>query len=262
MNRAALVTGATRSRGIAAAVARALARQGWSVATTGWRRYDAGERWGSRHEEATALVEELRGVGVAAGFHEDDLGDPAAPVRILGAAERAVGPLTGLVNVHTHSGTGSLLQTTPEEFDRHMAVNARGTLLLSAEFVRRFHGEPGSGRIVSFTSGLPLAGEIAYAASKGAIEWITVCAAAELAPLGITVNAVDPGPTDTGWMGPGLQARIQAESPRGRIGRPEDIAALVAFLCSAEAGWVTDQILHCDGGWSTLRTLRRGREAI
>ncbi len=142
LGRAALVTGATRSRGIAAAIAQALARDGWGVATTGWRPFDATEPWGSRAEEAEALISVLRGLGVAAGYHEDDLGDPAAPARILDAAERVVGPLAALVNVHTHSGLGGLLDTTPEDFDRHMAVNARGTLLLSAEFVRRFRGEP------------------------------------------------------------------------------------------------------------------------
>ena len=112
LGRAALVTGATRSRGIAAAIAQALARDGWGVATTGWRPFDATEPWGSRAEEAEALISVLRGLGVAAGYHEDDLGDPAAPARILDAAERVVGPLAALVNVHTHSGLGGLLDTT------------------------------------------------------------------------------------------------------------------------------------------------------
>ena len=113
-----------------------------------------------------------------------------------------------------------------------MAVNARGTLLLSAEFVRRFRGELGAGRIVNLTSGLPLAGEIAYAASKGAVEWITVSAAAECAARGITVNTMNPGPTDTGWMSGDLRERIRAESPprpRGDSGgrrRPRGVPLL------------------------------------
>lgn len=256
---AALVTGATRRSGIAAAVARALAEDGWNVATTGWRPYDATEPWGSAETDADAIVEDLRALGVAASMQEDDLEDPGAVNRIFDFAEAAVGPLVALVNVHAHSREGGLLETSVEEFDRHMAVNARGTFLLCAEFGRRFRDERGRGRIVNFTSALPLAGEVAYAASKGAIEWLTVSAAAELAPLGITVNAVDPGPTDTGWMAADLRARIRAESPLGRLGRPEDAAGLVAFLCSSRGDWITGQIIHCDGGWGSLRTLRRGR---
>jgi 3-oxoacyl-[acyl-carrier protein] reductase len=155
-----------------------------------------------------------------------------------------------------------LLEATPEQLERHWAVNARGAALLTAEFARRFRGERGTGRIVNFTSALPLAGELAYAASKGALEWITVSSAAELGRQGITVNAVDPGPTDTGWLTPDLRARIEAEVPLGRLGRPEDSAALVAFLCSPAGGWISGQIIHCDGGWSSLRAVRVGREPV
>jgi 3-oxoacyl-[acyl-carrier protein] reductase len=257
---AALVTGATRKAGIAAAVAPALARDGWDVATTGFRPYDATEPWGSRPEEAAAIVAELHALGAAAAFHEDDLADPAAPARALDAAETAVGPLSALVCVHAHSEQGGVLETTPEQLDRHWQVNARAAALLVAEFARRFRGPTGTGRVVIYTSGLPLAGEVAYAASKGALEWLAVSAAAELAPLGITVNAIEPGPTDTGWMGLELAERIRAESPLGRLGRPDDSAALAAFLCSPGGGWITGQVIRCDGGFGTIRTSRRGRE--
>jgi 3-oxoacyl-[acyl-carrier protein] reductase len=122
-----------------------------------------------------------------------------------------------------------------------------------AEFARRFNGTRGAGRIVNFTSHLPLTGEIAYAASKGAIEWITVCAAAELAPKGITVNAVNPGPNDTGWMSADLYEQIRSQSPLGRVGTPQDAADLVAFLCSEKSRWISGQILNCDGGYDALR---------
>ncbi|MGH3304159.1 MAG: SDR family oxidoreductase [Streptosporangiaceae bacterium] len=94
---------------------------------------------------------------------------------------------------------------------------------------------------------------MAYAASKGAIEWITISAAAELASAGITVNAVNPGPSDTGWMSEELQAWHAEQSPLGRTRKPADTAELVAFLCSEHSGWITGQILSSDGGWSTLR---------
>jgi 3-oxoacyl-[acyl-carrier protein] reductase len=92
------------------------------------------------------------------------------------------------------------------------------------------------------------------------LAWITLSTAGELAERGITVNAVDPGPTDTGWMSPELYERVASEAPLGRVGRPSDSAKLVAFPCSSERGWITGEILHCDGGWRTIRSLRRGRE--
>jgi 3-oxoacyl-[acyl-carrier protein] reductase len=254
---AALVTGVSRLGGIAAAVARSLAGDGWTVAGNGYRPYDETEPWGAQSDAPEQLLAE----GVLADWSEDDLGGAAAPERVVEAAERAVGPLTALVIVHTESRQGGVLDTTAAEFDRHMAVNARATLLLCAEFARRFRGEHGSGRIVAFTSGA-LHGEVAYGASKAALERIVVAAAAELGPKGITVNAVDPGATDTGWISSELYERIRETVPLGRVGRPEDAAALVAFLCSPRGGWITGQVLVSDGGGSIAPALRRGREPI
>lgn len=259
---AALVTGASRRGGIAAAVARRLAVEAWDVALSGWSRYDETEPWGAHPGEADDLVAELRGLGVRAARHEDDLLDPVAPARIFEAAEATVGPLTALVCVHAHSETGGLLETDAAQLDRHLAVNVRGTALLMAEFVRRFGGEAGTGRIVTFSSGLPLNGELAYAASKGAVEWLTVSAAVELGPRGITVNAIDPGPTDTGWLSPELADAVARATPLGRVGRSEDAAALVAFLCSADGGWITGRVLRSDGGFSLVGTPRRGRHPL
>jgi 3-oxoacyl-[acyl-carrier protein] reductase len=250
---AALVTGATRSAGIAAAVVAALERDGWSVATTGLRVYDASEPWGSQPEEADRI-----GRG---RFFEADLADPDAPVRALDAAESAVGPLTALIAAHTESRTGGVLETDAATFDRHLAVNARSILLLIAEFARRFGGEPGSGRIVAFTSDA-LHGEVAYGASKAALDRIVVAAAAELGPLGITVNAVNPGATDTGWISPEVRERFDKATPLGRVGQPQDAAELVAFLCSPRASWITGQVIVSDGGWSVRPAVRRARAAL
>jgi 3-oxoacyl-[acyl-carrier protein] reductase len=254
---AVLVTGVSRLGGIAAAVARSLASDGWTVAGSGYRPYDETEPWGAQSDAPQQLVTE----GVLAAWHEDDLADAAAPRRVVEAAEGAVGPLTGLVVVHTESRQGGVLDTTAADFDRHMVVNARATLLLCAEFARRFRGEHGSGRIVAFTSGA-LHGEVAYGASKAALERIVVAAAAELGPRGITVNAVDPGATDTGWISPELYERISESTPLGRIGQPEDAAAFVSFLCSPRGGWITGQIIVSDGGATIAPALRRGREPL
>jgi len=163
--------------------------------------------------------------------------------------------------VHTESRAAGVFDTSAADFDRHLAVNARAALLLVQEFARRFRGKPGSGRIVAFTTGA-IHGEIAYGASKKALEAIVIAAAAELGPTGIAVNAVDPGPTDTGWLSQPLAERLREVTPLGRIGRPDDAAELVAFLCSPRGGWITGQILVSDGGIGIAPILRRARELL
>ena len=246
----ALVTGVSRKTGIGAAIAAALSRAGWDVAASGFRPYDESMPWGSGADEADDLIRSLHDNGRAIWF-EADLADPETPAAIFDAAE-TVGPVRALVNCAAHSTRCGLLDCTLEQFERHMSVNARATLLLSAEFARRFREPAGSGRIVNFLSGPPLVGEIAYAASKGAVEWITYSCAGELAARGITVNAVNPGPNDTGWMDADTKAAVQRWSPMGRIGTPNDVAGLVVFLCSDAGRWVTAQVLTCDGGWERL----------
>ncbi len=91
-------------------------------------------------------------------------------------------------------------------------------------------------------------GELAYVASKRAIEALTRTFAAELAPLGITVNAVDPGATDTGWITDELRAHLLLNAPFGRLGTPEDAARLILFLASEQAAWITGEIIHSRGG--------------
>ena len=124
--------------------------------------------------------------------------------------------------------------------------------MLTLEFIRRFSFKEG-GRIVNLTSGQSLgemSNEIAYAITKGAIETLTKTISQKIASKGITINAVNPGPTDTGWMNKDLAAIILEKSPMGRIGTPKDASRLIAFLASDEAEWITGQIIHSEGGFT------------
>jgi 3-oxoacyl-[acyl-carrier protein] reductase len=143
---------------------------------------------------------------------------------------------------------GTAFDTDLSEPDAHYAVNVRAPMLLSVQLARA--GRPG--RIVNLISGQflgPMPGELAYTASKGALEAFTRQLAAEVAHLGVTVNPVGPGPNDTGWMDDELRAQLLPRFPMGRVGRPEDAAGIVAWLCSEEAGWVTGQVIHAEGGF-------------
>jgi 3-oxoacyl-[acyl-carrier protein] reductase len=245
----ALVTGVGRRAGIGAAVARRLAADGFDVGLAAWRDYDARMPWGSDPEAGAVLTAELTAAGARSVVVEADLEAPAAAAQAFDRVEEALGPVTALVLSHCESVDSGILDTTVESFDRHMAVNARATWLLVRELAQRFRGPPGRGRIVALTSD-HVAGNVPYGASKGALDRITVAAARELAPLGITANVVNPGATDTGWMTSELMDRVVEVTPLGRVGRPVDVANLVSFLCSPDGGWVTGQVLHSDGGVS------------
>jgi 3-oxoacyl-[acyl-carrier protein] reductase len=170
-----------------------------------------------------------------------DLADPEAPRRLFDAADVAFGPVTALVLCHCESVGSGLLDTTIDSFDRHFAINARASWLLIAEFARRFRAATGSGRIVALTSDATV-NNMPYGASKGALDRIVIAAARELAHLKITANVVNPGPVDTGWMSAEQVTSIAEESPRARVGKPADAAALVSFLCSADGGWINGQL--------------------
>jgi 3-oxoacyl-[acyl-carrier protein] reductase len=229
----ALVTGADNPRGIGRAVCHALAARGVSVACT----VEPG---------STAAEAELRAVPI-----EADLAGPDAAAALMAAVEARVGQPSILVNNAAHSTRDSYETLDAATLDAHYAVNVRAPALLSCELARR-HERGRPGRIVNLTSGQsfgPMPGELAYTATKAALETFTVQFAAEVAALGITVNAVGPGPNDTGWMDDALRAELLPRFPMGRIGRPEDAATLIAFLCSEDAGWITGQVIHSEGGF-------------
>ncbi len=247
----AIVTGASRGIGIGAAVCRALAAQGADLLFTHWSAYDAAMPWGRDDDGPAGLLAELRGLGVQAEALEIDLSPSDAPEQVLAAVRERLGPPSILVNnaaYSTHDGYEHLDAAT---LDAHYAVNLRATALLSVAFARAYPGGPG-GRIVNLTSGqdrTPMPGELAYAATKGAISALTRALAAEVGSKGITVNAVDPGPTNTGWMSEELKRALLPRFPLGRLGRPEDAARLIAWLASPQGEWITGQVIHSDGGF-------------
>jgi 3-oxoacyl-[acyl-carrier protein] reductase len=245
----ALVTGVGRTVGIGSAIARRLASSGWDVAFTHWTPYDARMDWGVEPGAARATLEALAERGAAAHSVEADLADPASPARIFDEAEERLGPVSALVMAHCESVDSGLLDTTVESFDRHFAVNARATWQLVREFGLRFGGAHGTGRIVALTSDHTV-GNLPYGASKGALDRIVLACARELAHLGVTANAVNPGPVDTGWMSQETREECANHTPLGRLGTPEDTADLVDFLCSPRGAWVNGQLLHSDGGIS------------
>ena len=249
--RVALVTGVGRRRGIGSAVCRALAARGADVVFSYWKAYDRAAPMASDEDEPEVLLEELRAAGVRAGAVEIDLSRPDCAERLLDATADLLGPPSILVNAAAHSVRDGFEALDAETLDAHHAVNLRATALLSVHFARRYQGGAG-GRILNFSSGQslgPMVGELAYAASKGAIEAFTRTLAAEVGHKGITVNTVNPGPTDTGWMTDELRGQLAAKSPFGRVGEPEDVARLVAFLATDEAAWITGQIIHSEGGF-------------
>lgn len=242
--RNALVTGVSRRAGIGYAVVRRLQEAGAAVFVQGWTPHDAAQAWGAEAGGTAATAAEL---GVP--FVEADFADPEAPARVVAAAREALGPLDILVVNHARSGSGRLGELTAEELDAFLAENVRASLLLVKEFAAQYDDARGGGRVVLFTSGqhlAPMAGEVAYAVSKGALQQATLTLADELADRGITVNAVNPGPTDTGWgigeIDPG------GAMPAGRWGEPDDAARLVAWLCSGDARWITGQTIDSEGG--------------
>jgi 3-oxoacyl-[acyl-carrier protein] reductase len=258
-DRVVLITGA--NHGIGAATARAFATQGARVAVHYLMELppEAGKTYTALHvvkgkPAAEALVDEIVKVGGRAMSVEGDLTQADVVPGLFEAIEVILGPVDVLVNNAAHcEDPDTLLTTTPGSLDRTFAVNTRAVVLMAAEFTRRFQQRKGKdGRIINLSTdeAQVFAGQIAYGASKAATEAFTRSLAIELGPLGITVNTVAPGPTQTGWMSEQLVARVVPDIPMGRVGYPEDIADAIVFIASQQARWLTGQVLKVSGGHS------------
>ena len=252
--RIAIVTGASRSVGIGAATCRALAALGADIFFTHWRPFDRATLDWQDDAGPERLLAELTGVGVRAAMDEIDFADPTAADQVLASCREQLGAPTILVNNATHSVRVDWDAVEASVLDTTYAVNLRTFALLCVGFARGWVGGD-AGRIISLTSGQDrgaMPTELPYAATKAAMVAFSRTFAVDVAPKGIRVNVVNPGPTDTGWMSPELKTRLIAETPLGegaRVGQPEDAARLIAFLATDAAQWITGQVINSEGGF-------------
>ena len=244
-NQVVLITGALT--GIGRATALAFAQQGAKIVISG-RRDDAGN----------ALAEELRRLGAEAEFIRADVRQDEDVRALVDQTVARFGRIDAAVNnAGTEGQPGPVVQQTAETYAATFDTNVLGTLMAMKHELRVMQAQ-GSGSIVNISSTYGhegAAGASVYAASKHAVEGLTKSAALEVAKSGIRVNAVAPGPIDTGMLdrftgGPEGKAYMASIVPTGRIGKPDEIAHAVVFVSSPEASFVTGHIINVDGGKS------------
>ncbi|MER7976725.1 SDR family oxidoreductase [Streptomyces sp. NPDC095817] len=238
--RVAIVTGG--SGGIGSAVAQALAADGMSVVV----------HYSGRAERADEVVTSIRKAGGEAVAVSGDVADETAMAALYDTAEERFGGVDVVVNTAGIMVLAPLAEMDLDAFDRMHRVNVRGTFVVSQLAARRLR--PG-GALVNFSTSVTRLQQptyAAYAATKGAVEAMTLILARELRGRDVTVNAVAPGPTATPLFlegkSPELVERIAAVSPLERLGTPEDIAQAVAFLTGPGGRWVNGQVLFSNGG--------------
>ena len=239
----ALVTGA--SKGIGAAIAKQLAKDGATVIIN----------YANSRNDADWLVAEISQAGEKACAVRADVSNSADVKVLFKTIEHEYGHLDILVNNAGVYATGSLGDITEQAFHRHFNLNVLGLILCTQAALEVFN--PLGASIINISScvtSFTPANSTVYTASKGAVDAITRTLANELGPKNIRVNSVNPGLVVTegvhasGFFEDSFRQEIEAITPLGRIGKPEDIAPAVAFLASADAGWITGEMLLISGG--------------
>ncbi|MET8612929.1 SDR family oxidoreductase [Streptomyces misionensis] len=238
--RVAVVTGG--SGGIGGAVARRLAADGTAVVV----------HYAGSAAKAEAVVKSVTAAGGTAVALPGDVADPTEMTGLFDAVEERFGSVDVVVNTAGIMLLAPLAEMELEAFDRMHRVNVRGTFVVSQLAARRLR--PG-GALINFSTSatrLQQPGYGGYAATKGAVEAMTLILARELRGRDVTVNAVAPGPTATPLFVEGkseeLIARIAAAAPLERLGTPEDIAETVSFLAGPAGRWINGQVLFSNGG--------------
>ncbi|MBY0528060.1 MAG: glucose 1-dehydrogenase [Gemmataceae bacterium] len=240
----AIVTGA--SKGIGASIAKHLAEAGASVVVN----------YASSKTGADRVVSEITGKGGRAVAVQADVAKQADIQRLFAEAKKAFGPLDVLVNNAGIYEFAPLEQVTAEHFRKLFDLNVLGLILASREALKHFG--PTGGSIINISSVVATAAPpntSVYSATKGAVDAVTRSLAKELGPRGIRVNAINPGMVETeGVHSAGIaegdfRKQVEAGTPLGRIGQPQDIGPAAVFLASSEASWITGETLHIAGGF-------------
>jgi len=242
-NKVALVTGA--SKGIGAGIAKALAADGASVVVN----------YSSSKEGADKVVAEIKAQGGKAVAVQGDFSKQEDIGKVFAEVKKTFGRLDTLVNNAGVYAFAPLEQVTSEEYHKIFNLNVLGLLLSSKEALKYFGPEGGSiiniGSVVS--SSTPPDSSV-YTATKGAVDAITRVLAKELGPKKIRVNSINPGLVETegvhtaGFIGSDFEKNAVAQTPLGRIGQPQDIATVAAFLASDDSAWLTGELLRAGGG--------------
>ncbi|HUB00019.1 MAG TPA: glucose 1-dehydrogenase [Terracidiphilus sp.] len=238
----ALVTGA--SKGIGAAIARELGARGAAVAVN-----YAGDKKGA--EKVVAAIEAAGGKAIAV---QADLARPDSAGPLVETAAKELGPIDILVNNAGVYEFAPIDQVTPEHFNKMFNVNVLGLLLTTQAALRHFAPRGGSIINIGSVAADGIGGASVYSATKGAVDSISTALAQELGQRKIRVNSVNPGMIATegvgaaGLLGSDFEKQAVERTPLGRIGQPDDVATVVAFLASDQAGWVNGQTIQAAGG--------------
>ncbi|MDB5260270.1 MAG: oxidoreductase [Candidatus Nomurabacteria bacterium] len=238
----ALITGVGRRNGIGAALCVEVAKAGVNIFFTYLSRYDHEKYPEIQKMDVNTFTDELEQLGVKVKSLELDLSKPDSVKILFDKVKTELGAPDILINNAAVSASVPFLGVTAELLDEHYAVNVRTTTLLCKEFV--LQGK--EGKIINLTSGQALGvmkDEIPYTITKASIEMLTQQLALEFKEHHITINAFDPGPTDTGWMDDEVKEMVKKHSSTGRINSPEDAAKQIAALLSQD---ITGQIINAE----------------
>ncbi len=240
----AVVTGA--SKGIGASIARHLAADGAAVVVN----------YASSKAGADKVVAEITSAGGKAVAVQGDVSNKPDIDRLLAEAKRHFGKLDVLVNNAGIYEFAPLEQVTEQHFRKQFDLNVLGLILTTQEALKHFNGDGGSVINISSVAGVkPLPGASVYSATKAAVDAVTKSLAKELGAKKIRVNSINPGMIETegvhaaGFIGGDFQKQVVAQTPLGRIGRPDDIGKIAAFLASDDSGWITGETFVASGGF-------------